>query len=195
MEPYITKKLRVLQFPITKENIKQLRTDSLIPHYVDDVGIIEYIEIFGFMTHHVRKLKAKIILELGTRKGNSTRILADACKPFGGKVYTIDKVRADWEPYDKEHFDNIEFVTGDIRDLVWNHGNIDILYIDADHDAFNVFTELERFGRKAKCIMLHDVYGEENSKQIREAIAVWCRANGRPFVIYPGHCGLGVISE
>ncbi|MBU2052553.1 class I SAM-dependent methyltransferase [Patescibacteria group bacterium] len=197
VEPYRNRLgMTSFTYPFSKEVLDSIRSMKLVPDYVDEVGIIEYMEIVQPMIAHIKNTKPKVILELGTRLGNSTRILADSCKEFDGKVYTVDIVKCEelWGKYDKEYFNNIEFINADTRTFQWNKPT-DLLYIDGDHDALNVYVELERFGIEARVIMLHDVYNEISSQGIRESIAKWCLLNSRAYIIYPGHCGLAVICE
>ena len=92
--------------------------------------------------------KAKQVLELGCSLGYSAIWMALAVKENGGHVYTteIDKQRAHIA---KEHFTETKlnnFITLYEKDIFevlanWNHGEIDLVFIDAKKEDYKKYYE------------------------------------------------------
>src|SRR5438876_5242921 len=121
-----------------------------------------------------RKIKPKIIVELGRYVGDSTFAFLSAIEnnSNSGFIYSIDIV----EPNkiivdDVNRFNwnkNIEMITSDALDFadIWknNHGSrsIDLLYIDDDHSYDHVKNELYKWVPNVKSggtILMDDFLG------------------------------------
>lgn len=132
--------------------------------------IVEHPDLYGrddsnpyydFLYHLAKKIKPRIVIELGTWKGDSTCRLAYGAPE--AKVLTID-IGALPEAYEKtKKFKNIEMVKGDTLDesiIEYIPGNIDILFIDTIHDYEQAMAEYIAYSpkvRKGGVIMCDDV--------------------------------------
>ena len=80
------------------------------------------------------RMNSKKVLEIGRRRGFSTRIIIDAVKKTGGHLWSIDPV-IDHEFYDFTPKENLEFVTV----IKSNHEewspieNFDFIFVDTKH--------------------------------------------------------------
>lgn len=153
----------------------------------------------------VTSLNARVVVELGTDVGDSTRILASALMRTGGHLWTIDVARPNWEmthirrvnnslgtdtteaspmPQVMEYFkDVVTVITSDSLKVDWKSG-IDLLFIDSLHEAFHVASELEKYGtlvRVGGLILLHDTHHKQFGDGIRGAIEVWAKSKGKQF--------------
>jgi len=93
-------------------------------------------EIGMMLNMFVRELKAKRILELGTSYGYSTILLAEAARDTGGRVITLDLVKAK-QDYAREKLsmlglaDYVEFHHGDaLESLKGIEGPFDLVLLD-----------------------------------------------------------------
>jgi predicted O-methyltransferase YrrM len=126
----------------------------------------------------VEQLRPKVLVELGTRQGISTRIFA-AAKPADSTLYTVDPV--DCRRYLKgvecthvvkagEDFFN-EF-----------EGQADFLFIDTDPHTFEqtmgwMTTWVEKKLAPGGVAVFHDVQPAREEIRVREAVTAWL--NGR----------------
>lgn len=116
-----------------------------------------------------RLLRARTIVELGIRSGDSTRCFLAACKDqppmrlisydIAGDAYRVqevtEKMGVPWEGRAWECRTGDSIAAG----AAWNEGPIDVLFVDTEHSYEQVHGELEawwtniRFGG---AILLHD---------------------------------------
>lgn len=174
-----------------------------------------YFDIWKRMQEFVFEIKPKLILELGTNSGFSTRIFLEALMQTGrGHLVTVDinesKLKdSQMEKY-KGYFTSIQC---DSLDLNVENKEIDILYIDSLHEYQHVLKELELYVpkvRKGGKVLLHDVSKPDNeakpenqipriesnnteSKKINKAINEFLTKNKYRYEVILGHSGLGVI--
>ena len=103
------------------------------------------------------------VMEIGTGSGQSTAFFALACKETNGHVLTLDL---------NECKEAKEFITNlDLKEVVdfrkansttaetfnnFHEGDIDILFIDSNHEYIQSLIELLLYGRKATYIIIHD---------------------------------------
>ena len=153
----------------------------------------------------VLQVNAKVVVELGTDVGDSTRIFASALARTQGHLWTIDINRPDWEhqiirrvntalgidttepspmPEVMRHFAQfITVITSNSLQVNWRSW-IDLLFIDSNHEATHVSSELEKYGslvRKEGLILLHDTHHRQFGEGIRKSLEEWAKAKGKPF--------------
>jgi predicted O-methyltransferase YrrM len=107
----------------------------------------------------VLNLRAKNILELGVRNGDSTLPLLAAAQKTGGFLNSVDTVPTGFKPPQelKEHwkFNCIDAI-GYLQTL---NENLDLVFIDDWHDGMHVYNEIrliEPWITKKSIILLHD---------------------------------------
>jgi len=128
----------------------------------------EQIKITGIHEHLVTlkmltmRLNLKNILEIGTRTGESTLVLAKCAKELNGKLTSIDIdpcLTAKKRIKEKQLESNWEFIQNDSLNVTWNE-SIDHLFIDGTHTYEQVTSELEKFEpyvNDGGIITLHDI--------------------------------------
>lgn len=140
-----------------------------------------------------RAKKARVALEIGTSRGNSTRILAAGA----AHVWTVDIAEPDHAWPARHPVPNVTFLHGDSLTVAWDQA-IDLLFIDGDHAYAHVKHELKRFGpwvRKGGCILLHDVTqsGTPYPNGVMKAMHEWCKEVRLVYTVHPGGHGMGDI--
>lgn len=134
--------------------------------------------------------KNKIIVELGTREGESTTALLAAVNDSGGKLYSIDIQNCNIYP----HEINWKFIQGNDMEIVktWNL-KIDHLFIDTSHTYEHTLAELRSWGSFVEhlgIITLHDT----DSIEITDAIKQFLVENSEySFKNYSECHGLGLL--
>jgi len=114
----------------------------------------------------VLQTKAKNILELGVRYGDTSLPLTMGAYIVGGKVEAVDIDPTEWTCPDilKPHY---EFYQSDAIEYLQTANKIyDIIYIDDWHTYPHVKTELEiidRLSDEKTIILLHDLMGGNNT--------------------------------
>jgi len=110
--------------------------------------------------------KAKIIIELGVRNGDTTLPLTLGAKETGGMVYSVDKMKIGFK-LDEELQSYNKFYLQDAVSFLedWDvEKNIDLVYIDDWHAYEHVKRELEILDELVSpntVILLHDLmYGD-----------------------------------
>lgn len=152
----------------------------------------QYLGIWKVMFDTVKELDAKAVLEFGTRDGYSTRLFAEALKQTKGDVYTVD---INPPVNDLSEFENIHVITSDIKNLDWSMP-VDILFIDDWHNPWHLYSELDKFAKWARVIMIHDVSQQDTGllRSLLTSVENWCHDNMMIYTIYPMNgCGLAVI--
>lgn len=152
--------------------------------------ITQYFGIWRVLVGKVHELKAKKVLEFGTREGFSTRLFSLALED--GEIITVDMNPPVYPDYLNKP--NIKCVQCDVMDLDWG-SPVDILYIDDWHDPFHLYYELNRFAKFARCVMIHDVSLElGHPKDLLKVVNEWCKQNMAIMTYYPMNaCGLAII--
>ena len=117
--------------------------------------------------------KDKICLEIGAHKGYSTRILSFLFK----KVISCENNQEymDFSKNLNADRDNIEYNSMDVYDTPWNFDNIDVVFIDCNHEYSYVMRDIKNAIKLAKenqeLLLIFDDYGLDNEwKGVKEAI-------------------------
>lgn len=89
----------------------------------------------------IRHFQAKTIVDLGTSLGITTAYMAEATKPYGGRVLTLEgcpeTAAIAWQNFDQLGMPNIDSIIGNIDDTLPEQVNrmppIDLAFFDANH--------------------------------------------------------------
>lgn len=107
----------------------------------------------------VREKKPKIIVELGVRKGETTKAIVSEAYHYGGKIYScdIDDCSKVSKYYNWEFINFCSLITAHkLKKLI---GKVDLLFVDT-MDTFEQVTQdlnsWEKFVKKKGTIMIHD---------------------------------------
>lgn len=102
--------------------------------------------------------RAQIVVEFGTGDGVSTRCLAAACQATGGHLFSVDLHDKPQVKQAVDHAglsDYCTFYTGNTLDFPVM--DMDILFIDDDHQYEQVWRELTQFANRVKkAILFHE---------------------------------------
>ena len=164
------------------------------------------------MIQSVREINAQHVLELGTARGDSARILALGLEKTGGRLTTLDKLPPYADPQEwltafKVRYPKTIFIEADSTQYQWNE-EIDLLFIDSSHIYSETIAELNKHGPWVKpggSILLHDTQHTDgpsmhtNSPNMRMGMAVtraiqeWTHLHKLVWTNYPGRWGMGKI--
>jgi SAM-dependent methyltransferase len=128
----------------------------------------DLIEFFG------EDYKDKICLEIGTSKGYSTRLLSFLFK----KVITCE-INPDLITFAKninKDRENIEFLQKDVYGTRWDFEDIDVVFIDCDHEISAVLRDIQNAISLCKpsqeLLIVFDDYGLDNPWEgVKDAIS------------------------
>ncbi len=155
------------------------------------------------------------VLELGTRKGNSTLAFLAAAEKTNGHVWSNDILKADKDPKGMAKWSPNKywtFVHGDDMDPVVQEQfptQVDVLFIDTSHEYEHTLHELHAYMPRLTpdgVALFHDTNlylrdgfmtlnpgdGTE-TPPVRQALNAYCKAMGLSWEDVPGEYGLGVI--
>jgi predicted O-methyltransferase YrrM len=145
------------------------------------------------------------VLELGTRRGESTAAFLAAAEETGGHVWSVDvdepQVPAWWLDSDLWTFT----AGDDMAEILPQPQHVDVLFIDTSHAYGHTIAELYKFVPRVAAggvMLLHDTEWEPPAVQldgptgpVGRALDTWCAETGRSWVNRPGSYGLGVIGQ
>lgn len=89
-------------------------------------------------------LNAQVVVEIGTRKWLSTRIIIEALRKTRGHLWTIDK---ESYPHQLSTESDIQFVTVIVsraQDVKWETP-IDLFFIDSSHEYIDTIEQMDKF--------------------------------------------------
>ena len=138
-----------------------------------NTDIEEDIPILFMLTEF---LEPKVVLELGTRQGISTRAFVKA-RPARGRpqVYTVDPVNCN------EYLENVMcqpvVMPGEEYFKIFK-GLVDLLFIDTDPHTYDqtmgwLTTWVEKKLAPGGVVLFHDVHPAREEIQVREAVEAW----------------------
>ncbi len=148
-------------------------------------------------------LQAKRVLELGVRKGHSSRALLIASQATRGHLTSVDLgTLLEFPDQIFEQFAGHRWslILGNSRHVDVPEQNFDLLLIDSGHSLDLTTVELNRFAPRVRVggvILLHDTIPEAPQIQVREAIEAYVRSSGAVWsVSYREFCGgLGILTR
>lgn len=160
---------------MSKSNHKSQKTSKLT---ISMAHLLERSKISTDISEHLVHLyeltialpENKIVVELGTRGGESTTALLAAVNDSGGKLYSIDIQNCNIYPHEA----NWKFIQGDDMEIVktWNL-KIDHLFIDTLHTYEHTLAELRSWGKFVQpwgIITLHDTNHTHSYPGVTDAI-------------------------
>ena len=111
----------------------------------------------------LKKYKPKVMLEIGSAYGTSTKLLAAIAEEFGGHVYCIEPdPRPEWTVNLKEHklLKYTTMIKGESPWVKWDdRPEIDFLFIDGFHNYRNTFTDYfywQKYLKVGGVVAFHD---------------------------------------
>ena len=150
------------------------------------------------------------VLELGTRRGNSTLAFLAGVEESGGHVWSNDIDNVIENPNGMKAWADCElwtFIRGDDMDPAVQEqlpAEADILFIDTSHEYEHTVKEIEVFLPRVVpggVALFHDTrwLGDKGAKldgkppPVGRAIDEYCARTGMKWTELPGECGLGII--
>ena len=149
------------------------------------------------------------VLELGTRRGNSTLAFLAAAEAVDGSVTSVDIDRVANDPDGMLPWRNCPgwtFVHGsDMEEAVQARlpVEVDVLFIDTSHEYEHTLQELNAYIPrvvKGGVALFHDTrifgtWSEEGDTipPVARALDDYCAQTGRTWENLPGQCGMGVM--
>jgi predicted O-methyltransferase YrrM len=151
-------------------------------------------EYLPFLHDTARSYPGVRVLELGTRKGNSTLAFLAAAKDAGGHVWSADIINVDRDPEGMLPWARLPywtFVHGDdmhpaVRAAL--PAKVDVLFIDTSHEYEHTLAELRAYMPRLApggTALFHDTKVQ--------ALDEYCAEAGLSWEELPGEYGLGVI--
>ena len=130
----------------------------------------DLIEFFG------EDYKDKTCLEIGTHRGYTTKILSS----LFNKVITceVNKDLQDFAKVVNKDNTNVEFLLKDVYNTSWDFNDIDVVFIDCDHEISSVLKDIKNAISLCKpndsILIVFDDYGLVNPWEgVKEAIATY----------------------
>jgi len=120
--------------------------------------------------------KDKVCLEIGTSKGYSTKILSHLFKKVITCENNIDSINFA-KDVNKDR-DNIDFLHKDVYNTPWDFKDIDVVFIDCNHEISYVISDIRNAINLCKknddILLIFDDYGLDNPWEgVKEAIATY----------------------
>lgn len=157
-----------------------------------------------FLRETAERYADPVIIELGTRSGQSTSCFLAAIRD-GGHLWSVDvntpDVPAHWHELPRWHFLRADDVSALAR--AWLPAQCDILFIDTSHEQEHTLAELRAYAprvREGGMILLHDTQWVPGDKDLGEpsgpvalALNLYCTETGLLWHNRPGFYGLGVL--
>ena len=167
-----------------------------------DENVYEYVYNLFIL---VVTWKPKIILELGTAEGFSTRALLAALKFNGeGYLFTVD-LPGSWSKRSRERLipqlkelgfeRHVKFLLADDVKMEWTR-HVDMIFLDTNHKYEHTLAELNKFSKWTRLIVLHDTrIDTEVQRSVQKAIDTFLQSHpewiNREVGATP--CGLGFL--
>tara|TARA_R110000824_G_scaffold131872_2_gene294156 strand:- start:1890 stop:3353 length:1464 start_codon:yes stop_codon:yes gene_type:complete len=126
--------------------------------------------------------KSKTCLEIGTHKGYTTRVLSGLFK----KVITCE-TNVEYIDFAKDlnkDKENIEFLQKDVYETSWDFTDIDVVFIDCNHEISYVIKDIKNAidlaQHNQELIIIFDDYGLQNPWEgVKEAVDMFTQENPR----------------
>ena len=144
------------------KNIDENRSDLLALRDIPQKGYFTRWQGVGLLLHSLILVSdAKVVMEIGTGEGY-TAVAMSLALPEGGVVYTVDinKVELDYP--------NIVTIQANSDSLEWDK-ELDLLYIDGDHEyeaVLSDFNKFSKFVKKDGFVVFHDSHWKEGVRKV-----------------------------
>jgi cephalosporin hydroxylase len=150
------------------------------------------------------------VLELGSRRGNSTLAFLAAAEEAGGHVWSNDITDVARDPAGMGPWSRVPswtFVRGDDMDVTVQSllpARCDVLFIDTSHEYLHTLAELRAYMPRVAeggVALFHDTnligwpgYAwDRDVPPVQAALDDWCAETGQSWENLPGEYGMGVI--
>jgi predicted O-methyltransferase YrrM len=170
-----------------------------------DSDIREYLP---FLFDTARSYPRVRVLELGTRRGNSTLAFLAAAEAVNGTVVSVDIDRVADEPTGMLPWRKCPgwtFIRGDDRDEAVQArlpAQVDVLFVDTSHEYEHTLAECRVYVPRVTpggVALFHDTaitatsWDPDGVFTVARALDTYCGETGRTWENLPGDCGLGII--
>ena len=167
-------------------------------------------EYLPFLYEQARTREGVRVLELGTRKGNSTLAFLAGAKESGGHVWSCDVDPVDHDPAGMGPWRGVSrwtFVRGDDMDPAVQAklpAQADVFFLDTSHEYEHTLAELRAYMPRVApggIALFHDTnlpgwpgyHWDRDIPPVRAALDDWCAETGLSWANLPGEYGLGII--
>jgi predicted O-methyltransferase YrrM len=167
-------------------------------------------EYLPFLHEQARSRPGVRVLELGSRKGNSTLAFLAGAKESGGHVWSCDVSPVDRDPAGMLPWRNVAqwtFAHGDDMDPSVQSllpAQADVLFIDTSHEYEHTLAELRAYMPRLApggVALFHDTniigwpgyHWDRDIPPVRAALDEYCAEAGLTWENMPGEYGMGVI--
>jgi cephalosporin hydroxylase len=167
-------------------------------------------EYLPFLYETARSYDRVRVLELGSRKGNSTLAFLAAAEEAGGHVWSCDIANVVRDPEGMQPWSGHErwtFTCGDDMDPSVQSllpAQADVFFLDTSHEYEHTLAELRAYMPRVApggVALFHDtnIIGwpgyawDSKTPPVRAALDDWCAETGLAWENLPGEYGLGVI--
>lgn len=111
------------------------------------------------------KLEPSVVMEIGSFRGVTTRLLLEYCRSHQATLHAIDPLpQFDVDAWQAEYGGHFEFHRAKSLDVLPSIAPADIVLIDGDHNWYTVYHELQHLARSAEqhqrafpVVLFHDI--------------------------------------
>ena len=138
-------------------------------------------------------LSTPVIVEIGTRTGNSLRIWAAAAASNGGEVFSVDHTYRPGWPIPACC---VLFIASS-HHVAWTRP-IDLLYIDGDHTKEGCQRDVDYWWPMVKSgghLLFHDATNPGHLQDLMPIITQLALAQSGTFEIWPNQCGMAYLRK
>lgn len=128
-------------------------------------------DYYSFLWAAIKYLKPKNVVELGTYKGVSTRVMLDALPP-NSKLVTVD-IKEDAEYLNTVEDDRLKLIIGNSLSVADEFYDIDFLFVDTDHTYEVVCKEWDLYKTKLNStafVVFDDINLNEEMKKFWDEV-------------------------
>jgi len=160
-----------------------------------------------FLRQTAQDYHEPVIIELGTRTGQSTSAFLAAIETYGGELWSVDideaQVPSHWRGLPYWHFLRADDLHPAAQ--AWLPQRCDILFIDTSHEYGHTLAELRIYAPRVLpggVVLCHDTQFEPPGHdrgtpdgEVAQALDTYCKEAGLSWENRPGFYGLGTIIQ